>query len=440
MLATKPKSKPARLVAQPAKPVTVNSYGVATAGFQELQPPMAAKLKISVRIQVGWFAKKGRYAAGWRCVASYQCRHMGMGPLGQSAGLSYSAKPFDDRDAAIVTAVCSLLSHFRLEGEGMGNSSGQKQANFRAAAESLDRWLQCHVDRAADCPPPLLTFDSKQSGPIGTHRKLLPSPDAVIDVASAPAEKLSTEERRELKAIDAKIERGAQAFLEMAVAYREVRDKRLYRYEYSSIEDWAWKEHHCERSVLFRLIRFADIHEQTSAIADKYSLRLTNEAQFRAVEKLHDVKDFEDVYKRASKVIVPDENGERIPTAKILSQAVRKSLERAFGTAPKKHRADNGLARGPESIATDDSRCTVRPQPADPEYRLWNGQSRGYAPILHELRELVTDAVEAWADVEGFTTDLAALLHSMAAEFSNESTLLHGLTHSSPRTAARRAK
>jgi hypothetical protein len=182
------------------------------------------------------------------------------------------------------------------------------------------------ISRHAASP---LSFDPqrmaklKRSADPGTAIAVRAAAAAIVDVASAPAERLSTDERRELKANEQKIERGAHAFLDMGTALREIKIKRLHREKFSTFEAYVWEQWHLERSVAYRLIRFAEIHEQTSAIANKLNLRLTNEAQYRAIEKLTDPKDLAAVLKRAARNLDADPEGNKIPTAKILAQAVR---------------------------------------------------------------------------------------------------------------------
>jgi hypothetical protein len=81
---------------------------------------------------------------------------------------------------------------------------------------------------------------------------------------------------------------------------------------------------------------------------------------------------------------------------------------------------------------------------SDPNY--WNGQPNRHARQLAGLAAIVR-RLAAWTQpgppgVEGTGSsprqDLVTLLHGLAVEISGESTLLHGLTHSTPRT--RRAK
>ena len=346
-----------------------------------------------------------------------------------------------------------------------------------------------------------------------------------IDVASTPAEKLTAAERKTLTHCEHTIQRGANAFLETGDALTVIQEQRLYRDKYPTFEAYLWEEFHLERSVAYRWIKAASTHIKTSAIADKLSLLITNEAQLRALETVTEPHDMQAVLRRAAKKITPDAKGFRVPTAKILSEAVKEEFtspadlkrekeaakERAeeaarlraahkrqgipidddagsepgmFGRGPQpisvghltedqveilvpprdESRLENSLKEATMITAFDkhQRRNTLAdiggwrewliilrgPEPvdgSDPGY--WNGQPNRHARQLAAVAEIVRRLAN-WQQpgppgFEGTGSspreDLANLLHSLAAEISGESTVLHGLTHSQAKPA-RRAK
>jgi len=149
---------------------------------------------------------------------------------------------------------------------------------------------------------------------------------AVIDVPSAPAEKLSGEERKTLSHCEKTIKQGARAFLETGHALTLIQEKRLYREKYSTFEAYLWEEFHVEKSVAYRWIKAAGTHTKASAIAKRLNLSITNEAQLRALETVIEPQDMQAVLKRAARKITPNADGLRVPTAKILSEARREEF------------------------------------------------------------------------------------------------------------------
>ncbi len=246
---------------------------------------------------------------------------------------------------------------------------------------------------------PLFTFDPKAkkgSSAIGSDRKLIPSPDAVIDVASVPAEKLTTVERKTLTHCEQTIKRGAEAFLATGDALTVIQEQRLYREKYSTFEAYLWDKFHLERSVAYRWIKAAATHTKTSAIADKLKLVISNEAQLRAIETVSDVKDLEAVLKRAARQIEPDADGMKIPTAKILARARKEEFtspadlkleaQRKRGTAREKPR-DPPPAPDAPSQPRELVEFLALPAKTVDGSRLdyWNGRPRPYAGALHIL-------------------------------------------------------
>jgi hypothetical protein len=60
-----------------------------------------------------------------------------------------------------------------------------------------------------------------------------------IEETTTPDSSLSAAERKKLARCEAKIAAGLQTFYDLGLAIREVRDARLYRESYSSIEEYG---------------------------------------------------------------------------------------------------------------------------------------------------------------------------------------------------------
>jgi hypothetical protein len=302
---------------------------------------------------------------------------------------------------------------------------------------------------------------------------------AMIDVPSTPAEKLSSDERKTLSHCEKTIKQGATAFLEMGDALTVIQEQRLYRERYSTFEAYLWEEFHLERSVAYRWIKAAATHLKASAIADKLSLSITNEAQLRALETVVETQDLQAVLRRAARKITPNAEGLRVPTAKILAEAVREEftapedLKRQKETArmrsqqrpavelidqaerEEKAAADIDEARLEGALKTatfvvsfdkghrrdtladigepqDWLQILRGPKPedgSDPGY--WHGRPRSYARQLHGVATIVQRLAalhlgQAEEEVE-FRNNLSSLLRSLAEDISGESTLLAGL-------------
>ena len=256
-------------------------------------------------------AKKEYHAAGWMAV------NAGAGPqLSQAA--------FWSRIAAVDVGIsfgCVGINLHEIRDHDPEFRSAVSESGYRSLATG-----------DSSPYPEILMRDIEQM--IGDERKKKKFPKgvtkaevpAVIEVVSTPAEKLTTEERRTLSHCEKTINRGATAFLDTGDALTVILEQRLYREQYSTFEAYLWEEFHLERSVAYRWIKAAATHTKTSAIADKLSLSITNEAQLRALETVVEPQDLQAVLKRAARKITPNAEGLRVPTAKILAQAVREEF------------------------------------------------------------------------------------------------------------------
>jgi hypothetical protein len=268
----------------------------------------------------------------------------------------------------------------------------------------------------------------------------VPAPCSVILPQKLSSEKLTSEERRELSAHEKTIERAGHAFLDLGRALAEIQAKRLYRAEFASFElylDEKWK---LEKSVAYRCMKAAEIFKSTSAIADKLKLRLTNEAQFRALEKFSDApSDLEAILKRAARKLNMDANGVKIPTAKILAEAVREETQSPddLKREAERRREKAGSREPPEKekltaytavggIRVDDLPEEVRHpwMTADPHGGRWNNQPHPQAFLLYGVRGVVERLVGRhlgqFEENVRFRADLASLLRGLAGEIESD--------------------
>ena len=198
-----------------------------------------------------------------------------------------------------------------------------------------------------------------------------------LERAADSAEILSDEQRRELRENEEKIQRGALAWLEMGEALTIIRDKRLHRETHPSLEAYCWEKFHLEKTIVYGLMAAAKRYQIVFPIANKLRLQFTAESQMRELVKCKAV-DLPAVVKLAAKRIEPDGDGNLIPTAKLLREAVQE----VKGRGPHDREANRNANNGDE----------VNPRHGDPA-----------AETIH--------AMKAWSD-----TVLMAVARAMARE------------------------
>jgi hypothetical protein len=85
-------------------------------------------------------------------------------------------------------------------------------------------------------------------------------PDSQLETAE-PENLLNSAEVLELSSLEATVERGLRAFWEMGQALRQIRDKRLYRQDYSTFEDYCISRWEMSRRSADQLIGAATVYE-----------------------------------------------------------------------------------------------------------------------------------------------------------------------------------
>ena len=166
---------------------------------------------------------------------------------------------------------------------------------------------------------------------------------AMIEPPSLPAETLTDEERRELHESEETLRRGARAWLEMGMALTAICDKRLHRETHKTFGAYCWEKFRIERSLVYGLMAAAKRYQLVLPIASKLGIQFTAESQMRPLCRCPAV-DLPGVLKLAARRIEPDGDGNRVPTAKILTEAVQevKTRDCPIGTAGANGHGQNG--------------------------------------------------------------------------------------------------
>ena len=150
---------------------------------------------------------------------------------------------------------------------------------------------------------------------------------------------LTKEETRRYEELTGIIEKGSKIFVDVGDALLEVRDRKLYRGEFSSFEAFVKKNFGFTKAYSYRLISGAQYFheiEKRSPIGDGSRRVLpVNEAQVRPLYQLTSEDDRVKAWQHAAEAAPPG----RPPTAALVSAAVKKSL------------ADQSAAEEPESVA-----------------------------------------------------------------------------------------
>jgi hypothetical protein len=100
-------------------------------------------------------------------------------------------------------------------------------------------------------------------------------------------ERLSAGEQRALQRAEVTIAKGLRAFVTVGLALKEIRDRRLYRGQYGTFEEYCARRWEISRPRGYELCAAAEVVKELSAIADIGSLP-ENEGQTRPLTRLKD--------------------------------------------------------------------------------------------------------------------------------------------------------
>jgi hypothetical protein len=98
---------------------------------------------------------------------------------------------------------------------------------------------------------------------------------------------LSSAEQRVFDRAEQTIARGLKSFLEVGMALKAIRDRRLYRQRYSTFEEYCARRWDFSRPRAYELVAASEVVADLSAIADTEALP-ENEAQARPLTRLKD--------------------------------------------------------------------------------------------------------------------------------------------------------
>lgn len=139
---------------------------------------------------------------------------------------------------------------------------------------------------------------------------------------------LTPREQQELATLETVIRSGWQTFLEVGDALAQVRDRKLYRDKYNSIEEYCQQEMGFSRPYAYNLMNSAEVSQQLSSIED-IGVKPVNEAQCRELISVPEDKRVA-AWRGALKLA-----GGKPVTAKIVHQAAARFKPRKVGPVAK---------------------------------------------------------------------------------------------------------
>jgi hypothetical protein len=98
---------------------------------------------------------------------------------------------------------------------------------------------------------------------------------------------LTTREQREFGRAERTIAKGLKSFLEVGMALKEIRDKRLYRQQYDTFEEYVAQRWEMSRPRAYQLCAASEVMADLSTIVD-IGLLPESEAQTRPLTRLKD--------------------------------------------------------------------------------------------------------------------------------------------------------
>ena len=113
----------------------------------------------------------------------------------------------------------------------------------------------------------------------------MPANDSNAVVLANTHAALSLAEQRVFDRAERTIARGLKSFLEVGMALKEIRDKRLYRQHYRTFEEYCARRWDFSRPRAYELVAASEVVADLSAIAD-IRLLPENEAQARPLTRL----------------------------------------------------------------------------------------------------------------------------------------------------------
>jgi hypothetical protein len=88
--------------------------------------------------------------------------------------------------------------------------------------------------------------------------------DSKLEEISSVENQLSSSEALELKNLESTVERGLIAFWEIGLALRQIQEKRLYRQNYKTFEEYCISRWEMSRRSAYQLIEAASVYENVA--------------------------------------------------------------------------------------------------------------------------------------------------------------------------------
>ena len=142
----------------------------------------------------------------------------------------------------------------------------------------------------------------------------------------------------------------------------------MHRETHDTFDAYCWEKFRLVRSVAYGLMAAAKRYELALPIANRLRIEFTAESQIRPLCRCQ-ATELPDALKLAAKKIEPDEEGNRIPTAKILTEAVQQVKARGARSADKTRNGDTIKSNGhglPTGGAQNGDGARATHQPSDP--------------------------------------------------------------------------
>jgi hypothetical protein len=131
---------------------------------------------------------------------------------------------------------------------------------------------------------------------------------------------LTTREQSLFARAERTIAKGLKSFLEVGMALKEIRDKRLYRQQYDTFEEYCARRWELSRPRAYELCAASEVVEDLSAVAD-IRLLPENERQTRPLTRLKDPAQWRRAWQSAVKLAAAEK---RPVTARDTEEAVQR--------------------------------------------------------------------------------------------------------------------
>lgn len=136
------------------------------------------------------------------------------------------------------------------------------------------------------------------------------------------SEQLNVLERKELKRLEAIIEKGMSTFFEVGSALKTILDKHLYKETHSSFEAYSKDRWGFGGRRAYQLIEAAEVRQELRTTGSQFAIaeKITNERQLRELANVPTDK-IEEVLEVVSEIA-----GDKPPSAKQINQAVQQVI------------------------------------------------------------------------------------------------------------------